>query len=82
MERGILHSAESLIRVPGLTMGRHKLTVVLGDGAHNRIGEPIADVEVEVQGPTLTMPNAPAEVAGGENVVFNAQVEGVQLVPA
>jgi hypothetical protein len=82
MERGILHSAESLIQVPGLTLGRHKLTVVLGDGAHNRIGEAIADVEVEVQGPTLTIADAPAEVPAGASVLFHAQVEGIQLVPA
>jgi hypothetical protein len=82
MERGILHSAESPIRVTGLTGGRHKLTVVLGDGAHKRIGEESAEVEVDVQGPYLTIADAPAQITAGETLRFNAEVGGVEIVPA
>lgn len=36
-EAGIVHSADNPIRVPGLTPGKHEITVVLGDGNHQRI---------------------------------------------
>ena len=50
---GIIHSATSPIEVSGLDAGPHELTVVLGDGAHQRIGELEATVTVETQGPWL-----------------------------
>ena len=43
-EDGIVHSADNPIRVPGLTKGEHELTVVLGDGNHQRIHD---EVEAE-----------------------------------
>ena len=48
-EDGIVHSADNPIRVTGLSPGEHELTVVLGDGNHNRIhGDLEADTMVTV----------------------------------
>ena len=48
-EAGIVHSASNPIRVPALTPGEHKLTVVLGDGNHQRIhGEVEDEVTVKI----------------------------------
>lgn len=43
-EAGIVHSADNPIRVPGLSPGKHELTVVVGDGNHQRIH---GDIEAE-----------------------------------
>lgn len=49
-EDGIVHSADNPIRVPGLSPGKHELTVALGDGNHQRIrGELEADATVTIQ---------------------------------
>lgn len=48
-EAGIIHSTDNPIPVPGLTPGKHKLTVVYGDGNHTRIHGDAADsVELTV----------------------------------
>lgn len=36
-EDGIIHSTDNPIKVPGLSPGEHKLTIVYGDGTHTRI---------------------------------------------
>jgi hypothetical protein len=81
MERGVIHSATEPIPVTGLSVGRHKLTVVLGDGAHTRITDELAEVEVDVAGPSV-ISTAPAQAAAATGFNIETQVEGVQLAPA
>jgi hypothetical protein len=80
-EKGIVHSADNPIVVPGLTMGDHTLTVVLGDGAHTRITNSKATIRVHVHGPTVVA-SAPATLAFGQPLSITAEVEGIQLVKA
>lgn len=80
MERGVIHSATEPIPVPGLSVGRHKLAVVLGDGAHTRITDELAEVEVDVGGPSVRS-TAPAEAPAATGFNIESQVEGVRLVP-
>ncbi|HUR48997.1 MAG TPA: DUF4399 domain-containing protein [Acidimicrobiales bacterium] len=48
-EDGIVHSADNPIRIPGLSPGKHEITVVLGDGNHTRIrGDLAADATVTI----------------------------------
>lgn len=48
-EEGIIHSTDNPIPVPGLSPGKHTLTVVYGDGNHTRIHGDAADsVELTV----------------------------------
>jgi hypothetical protein len=78
---GVIHSTEDPLRVPGLSVGRHRLTVVLGDGTHRRIGTASAVVNVDVSGPSVDA-SAPATIAAGQPLSITATVEGVQLVKA
>lgn len=65
----------------GLSVGRHRFSVVLGDGAHRRLGNSIAEAEVDVQGPAVTM-SAPATVANGEPALLQVKVDGLTVVAA
>jgi hypothetical protein len=48
-EPGIIHSTDNPIPVPGLAPGKHKLTVVYGDGTHKRIHADAEDtIEITV----------------------------------
>ena len=48
-EAGIIHSTDNPIPVPGLSPGKHTLTVVYGDGNHTRIhGDASATIELTV----------------------------------
>lgn len=85
-EAGIVHSVDNPIRITGLSKGRHTFTVVVGDGAHNRIALPNDDeaeatVTVEVQGPTVDA-TAPSEIAAGQDLTIEVTVDGVTLVAA
>jgi hypothetical protein len=81
MERGVIHSADNPILIPGLTVGHHKLTVALGDGNHQRITNALAVVEFDVTGPALQA-SAPAEAAQATGFNIDTQVQGVQIVAA
>ncbi|MGQ0680689.1 MAG: DUF4399 domain-containing protein [Actinomycetota bacterium] len=48
-EDTIIHSAANPIPLTGLSPGTHKITVVLGDGTHARIGDVQDSIEVEVE---------------------------------
>lgn len=80
-EPGIVHSIDDPLAIPGLKTGEHRLVVVLGDGAHQRIGSAQAEVRVKVEGPSLDA-SAPATVAVGQSVAVQVTVEGVTLVKA
>lgn len=74
----VVEAYESPIELTGLTPGRHKVAVVLSDGARRRIGESEASAEMTVQQPTLS---ATAEdVEAKDPVVIDVEVQGVQLV--
>jgi hypothetical protein len=76
--RGIIHSADNPVRLSGLTIGRHRLVAVLGDGGHRRIGTAQAETTVTVQGPAVQA-SAPAVVAKGHPVVVTLAVQGVRV---
>ena len=78
---GIVHSADNPIVIYGLTSGSHKLTVVLGNGAHARIGSSKSTVTVIVAGPSLDA-TAPASVVANQQFDVTAVVTGVTLVKA
>jgi uncharacterized protein DUF4399 len=80
-EKGIIHSADNPIVVPGLTKGMHTLTVVLGNGNHVRITNAKAIVHVRVDGPTVVA-TAPATIAAGTPLSIEVKVDGVTLVKA
>ena len=80
-EAGIVHSADNPVKLTGLSVGRHRLVVVLGDGAHRRIGSVASETAVVVEGPSVDV-SAPATVPAGQPVVLAVKVEGVTLVKA
>jgi len=91
-EKGITHSAKDAIQLTGLTVGDHTIKVVLGDGAHKRIGTAEAAVKVAVQGPSVQAsvlcadgnpcPTSPAEFVEGQAGQLKIDVQGVTLVAA
>ena len=78
---GIVHSTDDPLKITGLKTGEHKLTVVLGNGVHQRIGTAEDSVDVTVEGPTVDA-TAPATATAGQPISVEAVVEGVQLVKA
>ncbi len=78
-EPGIVHSADDPVRLTGLSPGRHRLTVVLGDGAHTRVGETEAEVTVTTEGPSIDS-SAPSTASAGSPVRVETKAEGVQIV--
>ena len=77
----IVHSEANPVVVSGLTPGWHRLVVVVGNGAHQRIGDAAAAVSVKVTGPSLQA-SVPATVASGQPAVVTVTVQGVLLGPA
>jgi hypothetical protein len=80
-ETGIVHSADNPIRLSGLTAGKHRLVVVLGDGAHRRIGTTQAATTVTVEGPAVQA-SAPAVVPNGKPAVITLTAQGLEIVKA
>ena len=80
-EPGIIHTTDTRVAVNGLSIGSHRFSVVLGDVAHRRMGDAIAEADVTVQGPSV-MASAPAVVPNGEPVPVQVTVEGLRLVAA
>lgn len=81
VEAGIVHTTDDPLKLSGLKVGRHTITVVLGDGAHTRIGDAADKVTVNVEGPAVDA-TAPATAAPNQPVNVDAVVEGVQLAKA
>ncbi len=81
MEPGIIHTAENPVKVAGLTVGKHKLAVAVGDGAHRSITDAPAEIEVSVTGPAVEA-TAPASVAAGQPVRVELKASGVKIVAA
>jgi hypothetical protein len=78
---GIVHTTEDPATISGLTAGEHRLVVVLGNGAHQRVGGAQDEITVTVEGPALDA-SAPATVAAGAPLPIEAKVEGATLVKA
>lgn len=81
VEAGIVHSADQQVVLSGLAIGRHRLSVVIGDGTHTRLGSTLAETTVDVQGPSIDA-SAPATSAAGQPVVLTVNVNGLSLVKA
>jgi hypothetical protein len=79
-EPGIIHTATAPIVVTGLAPGTHQLFVVLGDGAHHRLGRSVVHTSVHVKGPSLQV-RGPATAAIGQGFTISVKVEGVRIVP-
>lgn len=79
-EAGIVHTAENPITLPGLGVGEHRLTVVLGDGVHRRLGDAQAETTVKVTGPSLQA--TASATSAGQPVTVTIRVEGVTLAAA
>ncbi|MEY2468876.1 MAG: hypothetical protein QOF21_1574 [Actinomycetota bacterium] len=80
-EAGVIHSVDNPLVVPGLSVGDHTLSVVVGDGTHKRLDVDAAKVSVHVDGPTLDA-TAPATLAAGSDLSIDVAVTGVTLVKA
>jgi hypothetical protein len=79
--RDIVHTAVAPIQLTGLTEGAHQISVVLGDGAHHRLGRSLVHTSIHVKGPTLQV-SGPATAAVGEPVKLEVKTQNVRLVPA
>jgi hypothetical protein len=80
-EAGIVHTTDDPVVLTGMTVGAHRFVVVLGDGAHTRIGTAQAEATLKVDGPALDA-TAPAASPSGQPVVVNVKVEGFSVVKA
>ncbi len=80
-EAGIVHTTEDPIVLPGLSIGRHRLAVVYGDGTHQRLGDALDETNVEVKGPSIDA-TAPATVAEGQPVIVEVELQGFSLAKA
>lgn len=81
-EPGIVHSTDNPINVYGLGVGDHTLTVVIGDGTHERFGEDLEEsVTVKVEGPTVDGSSV-ATVKEGADLTVELKSEGVEIVKA
>jgi hypothetical protein len=78
---GIVHTAENPVHLTGLSDGTHRITIVLGNGVHQRIGDAQVVTSVTVTGPTVHL-TGPRTVAAGQPLTVTATVEGVKLVKA
>jgi uncharacterized protein DUF4399 len=81
-EPGIVHTPDNPIKLWGLSVGDHTVKVVIGDGAHKRIGEELEEeVTFEVTGPSVDG-TAPATIKEGDDVTVELKAEGVEIVKA
>jgi hypothetical protein len=77
----IIHSAANPIKLTGLSVGEHRLLVILGDKTHVRIGDTEAETTLDVQGPSVHA-FAPATARADLPVPVGITVEGVAIVAA
>ena len=76
---GVVHTTDDPLKLTGLGKGTHRITAVLGDGAHTRLGDSEASISVTVRGPTLDA-TAPATAPAGAPVKVTTEVEDLQIV--
>ena len=81
-EAGIVHTTDNPIKIYGLSVGEHSLTVVLGDGAHTRFGAELEEqVTFDVKGPSVDG-TAPTTIEEGNDLAVALKAEGVEIVKA
>lgn len=80
-EAGVVHSVDNPLRLTGLTVGKHVIKVVLGDGTHTRITGAADQISVTVEGPSVDA-TAPPIVKTGSPVRIDFKVTGLQIVKA
>ncbi|MDQ6617137.1 MAG: DUF4399 domain-containing protein [Actinomycetota bacterium] len=80
-EPTIIHTTDTSVKIPGLSIGSHHFFVVLGDGTHHRVSGAMAETTVTTNGPSLQA-TAPALVQRGEPVTITVSVSGVNLIAA
>ena len=76
-KRGVVHSPDNPIPVRGLSPGKHTLTVVVGNGSHERIGTAEDSVKVAVKGPSV-WGEAPATIDKGDDLTLKLHYEGAE----
>lgn len=79
--KGVVHSTDDPIVIPGLPNGKHKLTIVYGDGNHVRITDAESTVNVETTGPTIQV-TAPSAITAGQTLRLTVKTQGLTLVKA
>ncbi|MDQ4096549.1 MAG: DUF4399 domain-containing protein [Actinomycetota bacterium] len=77
-EAGIVHSADNPVTLYGLTVAKHELVVVMGDGAHTRLPDFEARTSVTVEGPSVRA-KAPATVPANQPIKLDLTAEGVEI---
>lgn len=77
----VVHSADNPVVIPGLSVGDHTLTVVVGDGTHTRMDVEEQSVHVTVEGPSIDA-TAPATLGAGQPLNIDVKVDGFDLVKA
>lgn len=81
-ERGVVHSADNPVKIWGLEPGSHEFTIVLGNGAHERILGDLEDAAtVDVKGPSV-WGSAPKTAKEGDDVTVELMSKGVEIVKA
>lgn len=81
-EAGIVHTTDNPIKLYGLSVGKHEVTVVIGDGTHTRFGENLEQsTTIDVKGPSVDA-TAPATLKDGEDLKIELESEGVEIVKA
>jgi hypothetical protein len=81
VEAGVVHTADDPPVLYGLPLGSHELTIVVGNGAHERVGDVSDTVTVDVQGPTVDL-SGPATLKEGEDLELELAADGVEIVAA
>lgn len=78
VQEGIVHTTDNTPRVFGLSVGRHELIVVMGDGRHTRLPGFEARTSVTVAGPSVDA-TAPARVPANQPIKVSFKAEGVEI---
>lgn len=79
VERDVIETPKHKVTLTGFTAGSHKVSVVLADGAHHRIGQKAPEVTFGVSGPTVRV-SALAKSPAKQPVILSVAVESVGVV--
>ena len=79
-EPGIVHYAQTPIKLFGLKIGTHTLHIVLGDGLHRRLPGDEQTVSVDVKGPSV-WGTAPSTIKSGEALTVELHSAGFEVMP-
>lgn len=79
--RDVVETSKSPATLAGFTAGPHRVSLVLADGAHRRIGTKAAEAAFTVTGPTIRA-SAPDTSPAKQPVVVSVVVQDVSVQPA